>query len=373
MIGMRLRKRERTLAAALLILLALAACTAGAGETTPTGGPPATQAGATSAAPGARVLRVITHDSFSASEEVIAAFEEEHEVDVQFIAAGDAGSALNRAILSKDNPLADVLYGVDNTFLSRALEEGIFEPYASPLLADIPDEFELDPAQGALPVDFGDVCLNYDRVYFEDEGLAPPQNLEDLLKPEYNGLTVVENPATSSPGLSFLLATIGHFGEDGYLDYWRALNDNGLLVVNDWETAYYGEFTRAGGSRPIVVSYASSPPFEVIDSTDPNEEPPTAAVTADESCFRQIEFVGILAGAPNRELAEQWVDYMLSPAFQEDIPLQMFVFPVNQNAQLAEAFERYLEIPEITAQVDPQAIAENREAWINAWTEAVLR
>lgn len=391
---MRLRTREITLAAALLFMLALAACAGGASEATPTSGPAATQpavqtpavqtpaaetpagetpAGDTPAAPGERVLRVMTHDSFSASEEVIAAFEQEHQVDVQFIAAGDAGSALNRAILSKDNPLADVLYGVDNTFLSRALEEGIFEPYNSPLLADIPDQYELDPEQGALPVDFGDVCLNYDRVYFEDEGIAPPQNLEDLLKPEYNGLTVVENPAQSSPGLAFLLATIGHFGEDGYLDYWRSLNDNGLLVVNDWETAYYGEFTRAGGSRPIVVSYASSPPFEVIDSTDPNEEPPTAAVTADESCFRQIEFVGILAGTPNRDLAEQWVDYMLSPAFQEDIPLQMFVFPVNPNAELAEAFQRYLVVPETTAQVDPQAIAENRESWINAWTEAVLR
>ncbi|MBS1250229.1 MAG: Thiamine-binding periplasmic protein [Chloroflexi bacterium] len=323
--------------------------------------------------PEERTLTVMTHDSFAASENVIAAFEEEYNVHVQFLEAGDTGTTVNKAILSKDSPLADVLYGVDNTFLSRALDEEVFEPYASPLLEEVPDKFELDDQNRALPVDFGDVCLNYEKAYFEENDLEPPSNLEDLLKPDYKGLVTVENPATSSPGLAFLFATIGHFGEDGYLDYWQNLVANEVKVVNDWETAYYTEFSQWGGEYPIVVSYGSSPPFEVIFAEEPLDEPPTAAVTGPGSCFRQIEFVGILTGTPNRDLAEKWIDFMLSPAFQEDIPLNMYVFPVNENAELDDTFVEHLSIPDEPATLAPSLIAEKREEWIQAWTEEVLR
>jgi thiamine transport system substrate-binding protein len=320
-----------------------------------------------------RTLLVMTHDSFAASEAVITTFEQENNAKVQFIASGDAGTALNKAILSKNNPFADVFYGVDNTFLSRALKEGVFDPYLSPALADIPSQFLVDPQHRVLPVDFGDVCVNYDIDYFTKHMLTPPQNLEDLLKSEYKGLLVVENPATSSPGLAFLLATIGHFGSDNYLDYWHGLVANNVLVVNDWDTAYRTNFTRWGGDRPIVVSYGSSPPFEVIGSEDPGVVPQTAVVTGDGSCFRQVEFVGILQGAKNRDLAKKWIDFMLSTTFQEDMPSQMYVFPVNSKAKLDETFQKYLSVPENPAYVSPDDIASNREIWINAWTETVLR
>ncbi|MFN2196010.1 MAG: thiamine ABC transporter substrate binding subunit [Anaerolineales bacterium] len=319
------------------------------------------------------VLTVYTHDSFDVSESVVAAFQEQANADVRFISGGDAGTALNKLILSKENPPADVFYGVDNTFLSRALQEGIFVPYASPLLAEIPDQFKLDPEQRALPVDYGDVCLNYDRQYFTENNLDIPGALEDLLKPEYRSLLVVENPATSSPGLAFLLTTIGHFGDPGYLDFWQALADNDVKVVNDWETAYYTEFTRWGGTRPLVVSYGSSPSFEALDAESPVDEPPTGAIVADDTCFRQVEFVGILAGTGQESLAHAWVDFMLSPTFQEDMPLHMYVFPVNPQASLDEAFKKFLAIPEHPVQLDPALIAANREKWIQSWTELVLR
>lgn len=320
-----------------------------------------------------RTLTVMTHDSFSASEAVIQTFETQNHVTLKFLTSGDAGTALNKAILSKGNPLADVFYGLDNTFLSRALAEDIFEPYQAPLLSVIPDTFKLDPNYRALPIDYGDICLNYDKAFFAERNLTPPQNLSDLLKPEYRSMLVVENPASSSPGLGFLLATIGAFGEEKYLDYWRGLVENDVLVVNDWEQAYYTAFSRYGGTRPIVVSYGSSPPFEVIYAEQPIEEPTTGVISADRSCFRQIEFAGILKGTQNRDLAEKWLDYMLSPAFQEDIPLQMFVFPVNPSAHLDERFTRFLVVPEQTAQVSPQDIAAKRDTWVKAWTEAVLR
>ncbi len=336
---------------------------------------PAPAAAPSDAAPAAqtRTLTVMTHDSFDISEEVVQAFEQANNAAVTFIQGGDAGSALNKVILSKGNPPADVFYGVDNTFLSRALSEDIFLPYESPLLAQIDDAFELDPQHRALPVDYGDVCLNYDVAYFAENGLQPPASLEDLLKPEYKDLLVVENPATSSPGLAFLLATVGHFGPDGYLDFWQGLRENGLKVVDGWETAYYTEFTRWDGTRPIVVSYGSSPAFEVIYADPPVDAPPTAAVTADETCFRQVEFVGILRGTPNEDLARKWVDFMLDVQFQADMPLKMFIFPVNPAAQLDEAFVKYLAVPEKPAYVSPADIAANRETWIQAWTETVLR
>ncbi len=324
---------------------------------------------------GPRTLTVMTHDSFAISEEALKSFEEQNQVKVQFLKAGDTGTALNKAILSKDNPLADVFYGVDNSFLSRALKEGIYQAYASPLLADIPAEFKLDSGNFALPVDYGDVCLNYDKVYFTEKGLTPPQTLDDLLKPQYKSLLVVENPATSSPGLAFLLTTIAVYGKDGYIDYWKGLVENDVKVDNDWELAYYTDFSGSSGKgpRPMVVSYDSSPAYEVMYAETQVNEAPTAAVVSDNTCFRQIEFVGILNGAKNIDLAQKWVDFMLSPQFQQEMPTQMFVFPVNPKARLEDVFSKYLVLPARTAFISPEDITANREAWLEAWTEAVLR
>jgi thiamine transport system substrate-binding protein len=340
----------------LLLALVLAGCA------------PATPAGPTT-------LTIMTHDSFAVSEEVKTEFETANNVTLQFLKSGDAGAALGKAILAKGKPLGDVFYGIDNTFLSRALAEGIFEPYNSPVLAAIPDDFELDLSHNALPVDYGDVCLNYDKAYFAEHAIAPPEALEDLTQPDYRDLLVVENPATSSPGLAFLLATVAHFGDPGYLDYWQALRANGVKVVDGWETAYNTEFSGSAGKgpRPIVVSYGSSPPFEVIFASQPPAEAPTAAVTGPDTCFRQIEFVGILQGTRNRALAEKWVDFMLSERFQADLPLQMFVLPVNPEAKLDETFQKYLAIPAQPARLDPAEIAAQRDAWVEAWTNAVLR
>jgi thiamine transport system substrate-binding protein len=319
-------------------------------------------------------LAVMTHDSFSASEAVISAFEQANNVRVVFLKSGDAGAALNKAILTVDAPLADVFYGVDNTFLSRALDAGIYLSYASPLLARIPDEFKLDPQKRALPVDYGDVCINYDKMYFATHNLPIPVTLEDLAKPEYRNLLVVENPATSSPGLAFLLATIRHFGADGYLDYWASLRVNGMIVVDGWETAYFTNFSGSSGHglQPMVVSYASSPAAEVVSANAPLTDAPTASILGPGTCFRQIEFVGILKGTKHLDLAERFVDFMLGQQFQEDMPLQMYVYPVNPAARLPDVFSKYAHIPDQPAILDPVSIASNRDQWIQAWTQTVL-
>jgi thiamine transport system substrate-binding protein len=319
-------------------------------------------------------ITLMTHDSFNIGKEVIATFEKENQVKVRFLKSGDAGAALVQAILSKDNPLADVFFGVDNTFFSRAIAADIFLPYASPLLAEIPVSLKLDQQNRLLPVDYGDVCLNYDKEWFRKNNLPPPTDLADLIKPAYRGLTVVENPATSSPGMAFLLATIGRFGEEGYLDFWKKMRENKVIVANGWEDAYYGHFTSASkGDRPIVVSYASSPPAVVHYAEKPLSEAPTAALVADNTAFRQIEFVGILKGTKEPELAKKLVDFILSRGFQEDIPLQMFVFPANSTAKLPDVFVKHAVVADRPVIISPSSIEANRDSWIEAWTNVVLR
>ncbi len=320
------------------------------------------------------VVTLMAHDSFAVSKDLLESFEKQYKVTLKILKTGDAGLAVNQAILSKSNPLADVFYGVDNTFMSRALTADIFETYASPKLSKIPEALKLDPKNRLLPVDFGDVCLNYDKNWFVDKKMLPPQTLEDLLRPEYKSLTVVQNPATSSPGLAFLLSTIGKYGEKGYLEFWRKLRANDVYVSTGWSDAYYGQFTRAkGGTRPIVVSYASSPSAEVHYSDKPLDEAPTAAVLGSAMAFRQIEFVGILKGTKQPDLARKLVDFMLSPEFQKDIPLNMWVFPALPDTPLPEVFRKYTRQAENPVLLTPEKIEKGREKWIESWTDVVLR
>ena len=322
-------------------------------------------------------LTVIVHDSFSASEGVIRAFENANNAKLTFIQAGDTGSALNRLILTSvgsPEPEADIFYGLDNTFLSRGLEQDLFEPYQPAALAAVPDEFKLDSTFKVVPIDYADVCINYDKAWFAKNQLKLPGSLQDLTKPEYRGLLVVQNPATSSPGLSFMMATIAEFGDNAWLEWWQAMKSNNVTIVSDWETAYYTNFSGSSGQgpQPMVVSYASSPAAELIYAETELKESPTASLVDPGMCWRQVEFAGILKNTPNRDLAEKFIDYLLSKQFQEDMPLQMFVFPVLPEAVLPEGFVRASQIPETVASLDPDLIATKRDGWVNDWTNLML-
>ncbi len=350
-------KKVRRLWLLMGLVVGLAACSAGGAQVE-----------------GPATIRLMTHDSFDVSEDVLALFEAETGYTVEILKSGDGAEMVNKAILAGDNPLADVLFGVDNALLSRALNNELFLPYDSPQLADVSDALKLDPENRALPVDYGDVCLNYDVAWFEENGLIPPQSLNDLAAPAYAGLTVVQNPTTSTPGLAFLLTTIGVYGEDGYLPYWESLLANDLLIVNGWEQAYYEQFSAVSdGARPIVVSYASSPPAEVFFAETPPERAPTAAVTSANTCFRQIEFVGILRGTANEAAARELVDFMLSRSFQEDMPLRMFVYPANETAELPEVFAAFSQVPAQAVTIEAALIEANREQWLRDWAEVVLQ
>jgi thiamine transport system substrate-binding protein len=319
-----------------------------------------------------RILTIMTHDSFNASADVIAEFEQANKVNLRFLKSGDAGSLVNRAILSKGNPLADVLFGIDNTFFSRAITADIFEPYKPAGLDQIPSDLNLDPENRLTPIDYGFVNFNYEKAAFGDGKLPLPSNLRDLTKPEYKGKIVVPSPTTSSPGLAFLLATVAAFGTDGdypWTQFWTDLRANDVVVVDSWDTAYYTNFSGSSGkgAQPLVLSYATSPPAEVIFSEGKYTEPPTANLLMPNAAFRQIEFAGILKGTANQELAQRWIDYMITTRFQEDIPLQMFVYPVNPDAALPKEFEQWAPVPSEPAMMPADEIAQNRDAWLQEW------
>ncbi len=320
-----------------------------------------------------REIIVASHDSFNIGADVIAEFEAEHDATVTILRSGDAGEALTRAILTRDAPTADLLYGVDNTFLGRALDEDIFRVYRSPLLDRVPEQYRLDPSNHVMPVDYGFVALNYDIARLNENGMPPPSDLRALADPRYRGLAVVQNPATSSPGLAFLLATVATFGETGgytWRDYWTDLLENDVLITDGWTDAYYTAFSLYGGDRPVVVSYTTSPAAEVFYSEGTHTTPPTASVLGDGAAFLQIEGIGILEGARNVELAERFVDFVMSRRFQEDFPTMMWVYPANADAALPEVFQ-FAPVPARPASISPDEIAENRERWIDEWTALV--
>ncbi|MET7618732.1 thiamine ABC transporter substrate-binding protein [Streptomyces sp. NPDC005408] len=332
----------------------------------------------TDSGPKSKTVTLVSHDSFVASPAVLKQFTKETGYTVKLLQSGDAGAALNKEILTKGSPQGDVFFGVDNTLLSRALDNDLFTPYEAKGLDQVPDEVQLDKDKHRVtPVDTGDICVNYDKKYFADKKLAPPQSFDDLIKPEYKNLLVTENAATSSPGLGFLLGSVGKYGEDGWQDYWKKLKSNGVKVVDGWEQAYNNEFSgsaggkKAKGDRPLVVSYASSPPAEVVFAKPQPTGAPTGVATG--TCFRQTEFAGLLNGAKNEEGGKALLDFLISKQFQEDMPLNMFVYPVVKGAKLPEAFTKFGAVIDKPETVAPDKIAKNREQWVQSWSSLVLK
>jgi thiamine transport system substrate-binding protein len=375
------RTTLRFVAAVMAVAVPLAACsgddddaatTTPAGATTTPAGSTAAPAGATAAPAGS--ITLVTYDSWTdALNDVLAQFTDATGIGVKVLRAGDTGQMVNKAVLTAGNPEGDVMFGVDNTFLSQVVDGNVLTPYTAAGLDAVPAALrELVPNGEATPIDFGDVCVNTDKTWFTEHELAPPTDLRSLTDPAYKGLLVVENPATSSPGLAFVLATIAEFGDDGWVDYWKTLRANSVEVVDSWEDAYYGEFSGAGdGDRPLVVSYGSSPPAEVVFADPPIEAATTGVI--DTTCFRQVEYAGVLRGTDHAEQARALIDFLLSPTFQAELPLNLFVYPADADVALPEVFTANATVPADPATLDPETIATNREAWLETWTDTVLR
>lgn len=318
-------------------------------------------------ADGSDEVVVATHDSWNMSKKVMRQFTEETGFTVTVQPSGDAGALTNKLVLTKGSPIADVVYGIDNTFASRAVDEGVlaeFTPATNPGAAYEPQD--ADAADRLTPIDYSDVCVNIDDTWFEDNDVPPPTSLDDLVGERYRGLFVTPAPSTSSPGLAFLLATVAAYGEDGWADYWQRLLDNDTKVTAGWSDAYQVDFTAGGGSgdRPIALSYASSPPFTIPDGS---EEPTTSALL--DTCFRQVEYAAVLEGAGNTDGAEAFVDFMGSREFQEALPDTMYVFPVDPDAALPDVWAQHAVPADDPFTVSESAVAENRADWLEQWAD----
>lgn len=360
------RRRPARLAALALASATLLAACAGDGSTTPTTTPGATAS--TSDAPASGPVTLLTHSSYELSDEQLADLKEKG-LDVKVVQVGDGGTLVNQLILTKDAPLGDVVFGVDNTFASRAIDAGVFEPYASPALPAAAAPLKVAGGDTVTPVDQGDVCINIDQAWFaENPDVPAPATLDDLTKPAYKDLVVLTNPATSTPGLSFLAGTVSHYGADGYLDYWTKLKDNGVRIADSWSDAYYTDFTSQGenGTRPIVLSYSSSPAYTLTDDGG------TTTASLPATCTRQVEYAGVLAGAKNPAGARAVVDYLLSPELQQTLPETAYMYPVDPDVPLPESFQKHGALAENPIPVDPVVVARDRDTWISEWTDTVL-
>jgi thiamine transport system substrate-binding protein len=362
------RARVLALGAVTAAALALAGCSGTAPGNAATTGATAAATVPADATPG--TVTLVTHDSFALSDGLLASFESATGITVKQVAPGDGGTLVNQLILTKSAPLGDLAYGVDNTFASRAIAEGVFAPTTAtaPAAADAA-KYAVDDSRSLTAIDYGDVCLNVDHAWFTSHSLAEPTTFEDLTKPEYKDLLVVPNAATSSPGLAFLLATIGKFGNDGWQAYWKALQANGLKVADGWSEAYNTDFTGGSGgtgTRPVVLSYASSPPDSIPAGGD---TPTTGALLG--TCFRQVEYAGVLAGAKNPHAAAKLLDFLLSDAVQADIPGSMYMYPVSSAVTLPPAWVKWAPLADHPYTVKPADISANRDAWIKQWTDLV--
>lgn len=343
--------KTRWLAGALAAAVMVTGC-ASSGVPTPS----------TTALTESKTLTVVTHDSFNLPQALKDKFAAENGYQVKYIAPGDAGTVVNQLVLSKNSPIGDVVYGIDNTFAARAISEGVIADYTSAALPAGASTLSTGVADKLTPIDYGDVCINADTKWFAAKKLAVPQTFDDLTKPEYRNLLVISNPATSSPGLAFLMATVAAKGDPGYLEYGKALKANGMKVVSGWSDAYDVQFSgsKGKGSRPLVLSYGSSPAFE----------PATQALT--KTCFRQVEYAGVINGAQNAVGARKFIDFMLSQQVQSQIPEQMYMYPADPSVKLPADWETYAAKVAQPYSLPTDQINANRDKWIKAWSAAVI-
>ena len=297
-------------------------------------------------------VTLLAYDAFTPKDGIFDAFTTATGAKVKVVTSGDTGTLISKAILTAGNPEGDVLWGIDNTLLSRAQKAELLTSYE--------------------PVDYGDICVNYDKQWFTSRNIAPPTSLEDLALPTYKNLLTVQDPVASSPGLGFLLGTIAHFGADNWQAYWKSLKANGVHIAADWTTAYTIDFSGSSGKGkyPLVVSYGSSPPAEVLYAEKPIDTPPTAVI--ESTCFRQTEYVGALRGTRNPNNAKKLISYLLDILFQESMPLSLFVFPINKKATLPDLFTKFAVAPKNPLTLDPADIEKNRDSWLSSWRDIIL-
>ena len=353
------RFRARLSALAVIAALGLTAC-APLGEPHPGDDDPVT---------------LVVHNSFVDAKAFEKAASEATGYTVKVITAGDGGELTNKLVLTKGAPIADAFFGVDNTFASRLISNDVTQPITPTSLPARAARLAAEIAPGAtalplVPIDMGATCVNIDTAWFAAQGLAEPETFEDLADAKYKDLAVLIDPTASSTGASFMIATIAKFGENGFADYWKSLVANGARLAQGWSDAYYEEFTGGGnaGTRPIVLSYSTSPAFTVNEA---GSESTTRALLG--TCSTQVEYAGVLKGAKHAKGAEAVVNYLLSSEFQSSIPDEMYMYPVDEALLLPGSWATFAPLPAegTTHDLAPAKIEAGLPGWLRTLGAAI--
>ncbi len=314
-------------------------------------------------------LRVLTHSAFAVPKPLLERFEADSGITLHITKTGDAGEMLNKLILTRAAPVADVVFGIDNTLVGKALAAQVLEAYKGPAATRVSNVSLPSPV---VPVDYGYVSINYDKAWFAKNKLALPRSLDDLVQAKYAKLLAVQNPATSSTGNAFMLATIGAMGEEKAFAWWARMRSNGLKVAKGWSEAYYTEFSQNGGAYPLVVSYATSPAAELFYSNGKFTEPPTGSLNLPGAVFRQVEGVALVKGGVARLAAEKFIEFMRSSPVQQGLQTEMWMFPVEPGVARADAM-RFAPEPTAHSSPNPTDIASKGGDWVARWTKVVLK
>lgn len=311
-------------------------------------------------------VRLATHDSFDLPKELISQFEQQHDAKIRIVKAGDGNELLNKLIISKRKPIADVVYGLDNGNIAQAISENILsntQPQSADTVVKLPN---------ALAVDYGFIAINYDKQWFKEKNLPLPTSLADLTKPEYKNLLVSPNPATSTPAMGFFLANIAGLGEEGAFQWWQKMRQNGVKITKGWSEAYYKEFSLNGGSRPMMVGYSSSPAAEVFYSKGKLSTPRMGNLFLNGGVYLQKEGVAVLNGSQQPELATKLAQYLQSPTVQRAVPTSMWVYPAVRHTPLAPVMV-HASVPKVHFAPNDKRIQQNRKAWLQRWVQTVLK
>ena len=308
----------------------------------------------------AEKLTIYTYDSFVSEwgpgPIIEKIFEEKHNADVEFVAVDSAATLLNKVILEGDTSKADIVLGLDMNLFDLAEQSGLFTSHNIKdinNLINLPLKWETNKF---VPYNYGYFSFVYNEANLE----TPPKSMDELIN-STNARIVIQDPRTSTPGLGLLTWMKALYGDKAG-DEWKKLNKKIISVTKGWTDAYYNFFM--AGEADMVLSYTTSPAAHIMFE----ERYDILATTFEEGNYITIEFAGILSNSQNKDLANKFLNFMLSEEFQSVIPSTNIMYPVTNIKNLPEAFDK-LDVPNFI-QIDPKEINKNKEKWIDEWLNA---
>ena len=308
-----------------------------------------------------KTLTVYTYESFISDwgpgPKVKEAFEKTCACKLNFVGVADGVALLTRLKLEGKGTDADIALGLDTNLISEAKATGLFDPHGlDASAAKVPGNYSDDTF---IPYDYGHFAVVYDTQAIKN----PPKSLKELVDGDPAQKIAIEDPRTSTPGLGLLLWVKSVYGDQAP-EAWAKLRKRVLTVTPGWSEAY-GLFTK--GEVPMVFSYTTSPAYHMVEEKTDRYQ----AASFSEGHYIQIEVAGMLKGAKEKDLAKQFLKFMVSPAFQDVIPTTNWMMPAAKTSQpLPDAFNKLVQ-PSKTFLMGSDQVAKNRQAWIDEWLTAM--